>query len=565
MAGLNPDKLKKAANVGRAISQPTAEGAKDTAAEVAKGAIKGAATGGAVGAARGAAVALAKTKAGRTLIAIALAVVLVTVMALPIGIVTIIAATSASASHGDEYRSGESVVASGKEKEEVSEAIALGNRYGIKWQLVLAVRTVEGDDADLDKLRGVLSRGTIRTIGVAAVYVQGKGLVIGESDREKRLAEEERSYYLDALEEYGLTTQQASKVYEMALKWALGEAEECTTVPTRATEPEDGSADIVTADGETHTLDETQIGNIQKIIQHAAKIEGMTKDAVIISLMAARVESGFRNYANKNVPDSLLYPHDAVGEDHDSVGFWQMRQHWGTTEELMDIGYQVRAFFGGPNGPNGGSPRGLFDIPGWDTMPKGEAAQAVEVSAFPDRYAKYEELAVALFERFGTGMTFCGGGLGIAGEAGHPLGNPSILVTSLYGPRYVQCGPSYCASGYHRGLDFGASCNTPIYAIADGTVIHAGPEGGWGNSVVIDHGNGLVTRSAHMPHGGNWAKEGTKVKSGEQIGTVGQTGNSFGCHLHFETLLDGTYIDPLQALTEMNVPLTFHPNLGNPV
>ena len=159
MAGLNPDKLKKAANVGRAISQPTAEGAKDTAAEVAKGAIKGAATGGAVGAARGAAVAFAKTKAGRTLIAIALAVVLVTVMALPIGIVTIIAATSASASHGDEYRSGESVVASGKEKEEVSEAIALGNRYGIKWQLVLAVRTVEGDNADLDKLRGVLSRG----------------------------------------------------------------------------------------------------------------------------------------------------------------------------------------------------------------------------------------------------------------------------------------------------------------------------------------------------------------------------------------------------------------------
>jgi hypothetical protein len=59
----------------------------------------------------------------------------------------------------------------------------------------------------------------------------------------------------------------------------------------------------------------------------------------------------------------------------------------------MDPEYQAAAFFGGPSGPNYPSPRGLLDIPGWQSMGKGEAAQAVEVSAYPDRYTNYEPVA----------------------------------------------------------------------------------------------------------------------------------------------------------------------------
>lgn len=560
MAGLNPESLSKAAHIGSALKEPSAEGVKETTLEVAKGAAKGAATGGWVGAAKGAAVSFAKTKAGRRIISILLVIVTISLLALPVGIFGVITLVNASASYGNEYRSGEAVVASGKESTDVTRAMSMGQSYGIKWPLILALTTVKGEDADIAKLQAILHRSPIRTLGAGAVYVQGKGLVPGTSASEKKIADQEREHYLAAFDEYGLTSQEASKVYAMALKWALGEMEECTTIPARATEPDDG-ADIVTSDKKTFTFEDAQLSNIQEIIKHAAKIEGVTKDAILISLMAAMTESGFRNYANSNVPESLTYDYDAIGSDHDSVGFWQMRPHWGSIKDLMTIEYQVKAFFGGPEGPNGGSPRGLFDIPGWESMPKGEAAQAVEVSAFPDRYAEYETLAEALFERFGSGMNFCGGGLGIAGDGGHPLGNPSILVTSLYGPRVVQCGSGYCASGYHRGLDFGAACNTPIYAIADGTVTHDGPEGGWGNSVVIDHGNGLITRSAHMPHGGNWARTGTKVKMGDQIGAVGQTGNSFGCHLHFETVLDSEYVDPLTVLTDMGVELTFHPAL----
>ena len=561
MAGINPDTLRKAADVKSAITTPTAEGVKGTTTEVLKGAAQGAVTGGWVGAAKGAAVSFARTKAGRRIIGIVLTIAVVSTLMLPLGIVLALTLATSTASYGDEFRSGDAVVASGKEQADVTEAMTEGQKLGLRWQIVLAVRTVQNEeDIDLDRLAEILRSGDIRTLGAGAVYVAGKGLTAGTSASQKQMAVAEHDYYVEALVEYGLTDKEAEKAYTIALKWALGEKEDCLTGPSAAATEQD-SAEITTSDGKTVTLTNVQTTNAAKIISFASKLDGMSKDAILISLMAALTESGLKNYANSSVPESLNYPHDAVGSDHDSVGFWQMRQHWGTTKELMDIEYQVKAFFGGPDGPNGGSPRGLFDITGWEAMTKGEAAQAVEVSAFPDRYAANETLAEALFERFGTGMSFCNGGLGIAGEAGHPLGDSSIQVTSLYGKRNSQCTGSYCSSSDHKGIDFGAACGTPIYAIADGKVIHDGPEGGWGNSVVIDHGNGLTTRSAHMPHGGDWAREGTEVKKGDQIGTVGMTGNSFGCHLHFETLIDSKYYDPALVLADMGVQLVYREGL----
>nr|AIA95675.1 CAZy families CBM50 protein [uncultured Leifsonia sp.] len=70
--------------------------------------------------------------------------------------------------------------------------------------------------------------------------------------------------------------------------------------------------------------------------------------------------------------------------------------------ELMDSTYQVTAFFGGPTGPNYPSPRGLLDIPDWQSMDKGQAAQAVEVSAFPDRYRNYEPVAQTILDTLTT-------------------------------------------------------------------------------------------------------------------------------------------------------------------
>ncbi|MEV4990012.1 C40 family peptidase [Pseudarthrobacter sp. LMD1-1-1.1] len=125
---------------------------------------------------------------------------------------------------------------------------------------------------------------------------------------------------------------------------------------------------------------------------------GVPRSGQVIAIMMAMQESSLRVLANPTVPASMGFPNDGVGSDHDSIGSAQQRPAagWGTVEQLMDAFYNARAFYGGPLGPNRGSPRGLLDIPGWQAMDKGLAAQAVQVSAFPELYARWERAATAV-------------------------------------------------------------------------------------------------------------------------------------------------------------------------
>ncbi|MHA7294411.1 C40 family peptidase [Arthrobacter sp. HLT1-21] len=134
---------------------------------------------------------------------------------------------------------------------------------------------------------------------------------------------------------------------------------------------------------------------------------GVPREGQIIAIMMALQESSLRVLANVNVPASLKYPHDGTGSDHDSLGTAQQRPAagWGTVAQLMDPKYNVRAFYGGPTGPNRGSPPGLLDIRGWQSMNKGQAAQAVQVSAFPELYARWEADATAIVEALGDGIS----------------------------------------------------------------------------------------------------------------------------------------------------------------
>jgi hypothetical protein len=100
------------------------------------------------------------------------------------------------------------------------------------------------------------------------------------------------------------------------------------------------------------------------------------------------------------------------------------------------------------------------------------------------------------------------------------------------------------AGEFHWGQDFAAACGTRVYAADAGVVRAVGwhPWGG-GNRVEIDHGNGLITTYNHLE--GIAVKKGESVQVGEVIAKVGTTGSSTGCHLHFETILNGTYVNPL--------------------
>jgi murein DD-endopeptidase MepM/ murein hydrolase activator NlpD len=104
--------------------------------------------------------------------------------------------------------------------------------------------------------------------------------------------------------------------------------------------------------------------------------------------------------------------------------------------------------------------------------------------------------------------------------------------------------PVYKVPKYHAGLDFAAPIGTPIYATADGVVTDAGyNEGGYGNSVVINHGFGYETLYGHMYR--VKAKRGQRVKRGEVIGYVGSTGKSTGPHCHYEVHRSGNPVDPV--------------------
>ncbi|WP_224089797.1 C40 family peptidase [Arthrobacter sp. StoSoilB13] len=140
--------------------------------------------------------------------------------------------------------------------------------------------------------------------------------------------------------------------------------------------------------------------NVAKGYVSVGKGLRLPREALVIAIMMSLQESSLRMLANINVPDSFNYPHDGVGSDHDSVGSAQQRPAagWGSVQELMDITYNARAFYGGTSGPNHGSPRGLLDVPGWASLSKGQAAQAVQVSAFPELYDRWEPQASAIVD-----------------------------------------------------------------------------------------------------------------------------------------------------------------------
>lgn len=119
-------------------------------------------------------------------------------------------------------------------------------------------------------------------------------------------------------------------------------------------------------------------------------------------------------------------------------------------------------------------------------------------------------------------------------------------ISSYYGYRSA----SISGWSFHGGIDivlgYGSSAGIPVVASSSGTVVTA--YSGWrgyGHTVVIDHGNGIKTRYAHMYPGSITVKVGQKVYQGQQIGRIGSTGNSTGPHLHFEVLVGGNKVNPL--------------------
>jgi murein DD-endopeptidase MepM/ murein hydrolase activator NlpD len=277
----------------------------------------------------------------------------------------------------------------------------------------------------------------------------------------------------------------------------------------------------------------------------------------VIAIATALQESALVNLGN-------LGAHN----DHDSLGLFQQRpsQGWGTPQQVMDPVYASQKFY-----------QRLLAVHGWESMALTDAAQTVQRSAFPNAYAKHEPLASVVVNTLTGGAARAVGAVvklqcntsGKIAASGWTNPVPGSTLTSTF--RSPQ-------RPTHNGDDLAASKGTKIVAASAGVVTVVRCQAttasgafygcdqdgsmsvmGCGWYVEILHANSVVTRYCHqlrppMVHVGQ------QVAAGEQIGWVGDTGNSSGPHCHFEVHINGDTsasgaIDPVPFMNQQGAPL----------
>ena len=166
-----------------------------------------------------------------------------------------------------------------------------------------------------------------------------------------------------------------------------------------------------------------------------------------------------------------------------------------------------------------------------DVTPLGEAD-----SEFRDLYSEWG---------FGISADAVAPSRSVAVPSLYPVDMTNVRRSSGFGARKA---PLAGASTNHKGIDLAAPIGTPIYATADGTISRSGWASGYGKLVIINHGNGIESRYAHMS--ARSVNDGEAVKKGDIIGYVGSTGNSTGPHLHYEVRVEGVAINPVSFMIE---------------
>ncbi len=283
-----------------------------------------------------------------------------------------------------------------------------------------------------------------------------------------------------------------------------------------------------------------QLANAAAIVE-AGRTLGVDARGQAIGVMTAMGESSL-----------LVLDHgDAVGPD--SRGLFQQRDNgaWGSYADRMDPAISATNFF-----------RALLRVPDWQTLPPTIAAHRTQHNADPYHYTRWWDAAVQVLTVLtgsadtglatGTGFLPCTS-LSPTGRTTDGWTIPAAgPLTSGFGMRPNPTGEG---EQFHAGLDLAPGCDSPVVAAAAGVVVRAGPASGYGNLVVIDHGRGVVTRYGHMEDAGLLVVVGQQVAGGQQVARVGSAGDSTGCHLHFEVLVDGVLTDPLDFLSERGFDL----------
>jgi murein DD-endopeptidase MepM/ murein hydrolase activator NlpD len=269
-----------------------------------------------------------------------------------------------------------------------------------------------------------------------------------------------------------------------------------------------------------------QIANATAIVQVGQQMK-VPPRGWVIAIATALQESALTNLGDLGSRN-----------DHDSLGLFQQRpsQGWGTPAQIMDLRYSSRKFF-----------EHLLAVSGWEKLPLTVAAQRVQLSAYPDAYAKHEANASRIVNAITGGAAQAGATSGTCAKPGEVTA--SGWVVPVLGA-VVGSGFRTADRPDHQGVDLIVPKRTQIHAVAAGTVRVAicqestrlargcdvdgssqTPGCGW--YVDITHPDGIITRYCHMVQK-PFVSAGDTVAAGEVIGLSGSSGNSSGPHLHFE-------------------------------
>lgn len=276
-----------------------------------------------------------------------------------------------------------------------------------------------------------------------------------------------------------------------------------------------------------------QLVNAAYIIEAGKALNLSARDQTI-GVMTAMGESSLR----------VVDHGDAAGPD--SRGLFQQRDNgaWGSYEDRMDPYASATSFF-----------KAMSAIEGREGLAPTIVAHRTQRNADPYHYEKYWEAALEVVEGLAgidTGLDQCATTPGDVNPNGWaaPAAGP---VRSAYGMRFHPVDKEW---RMHSGVDLrGGGCDGPIWAVQDGTVTFTGFDSVGNGTITIDHGGGVQTSYLHEYASGILVHEGDSVSAGQQIGRVGSSGKSTGCHLHFAVTVNGSPTDPVPFLAAVGIKL----------
>jgi murein DD-endopeptidase MepM/ murein hydrolase activator NlpD len=532
---------------------------------VAAGAVAGAVAGGGVGALPGlivggvkdAGLALVTNKRFRG-IAISVAAFLIVVPLVFALITYVILSSSMTAINQTNNAASVSAASVEIENEAIGDALDAQEQYGVPWTIIAAMQakglsTPEAFTNVGLQLSKVDPNAEYREMDAGGTYsVTSPGRIVSEDDTVATASSAKvKETYVAAMVAGAPTDQPtAEKIYDQALRWALGQEQSCKL-------PEDGASDVL--------MNVKGVPATNAQIDVATTIIGITKTVTAAMSAEDQVRAAEITMAT-GIVESVLTNNDKK-VDHTSLGVFQQQDWWGTDEQRLRVDWATARFL-----------KPLLMLAGWNTMEPGVAAQKIQVSAFPAEYTKRmgeakiivsnlwnDSPALPLPADSDMGAVTPPAGAPVntaclapvaAGTFVLPFVGYTPLMTSWFGKRVS---PGGIGSTNHGGVDFGAPIGTPVVSIGDGAVNGVGTNryAGCGYWITIDMPDGEA-RYCHF-NSQSPMHVGDVVTAGQPIGVVGTTGDSTGPHLHLNINVGGVPTDPYYFLYDRGIDLELLP------